>query len=292
LLVVAIGVLGLAGAPRTPTRRGPRSHFELGRRYFQVDEYSKATKSSKAAHIEEADSRLPLQHRRVLPPHGAEPRGAGLLQALLEPDAGGCAVARQTAEKRIAELQGTSTSTPAPPASAPVTTLHRPRRRRDAHRAGAATARHGGDCDTARRDAGGGADVAGAPADQTSRPFYKSGWFYVVLAPSWSRAQPALARDVEPHPTSRDPSSGIKGCSNDRARASPQRDGGPGVDGGRRFAPSCGKSDSVCWCTSPATLTLPAFVQLQAVLSNGGLSDRALFHRSRPRPSRCRPASR
>src|SRR3954467_8566115 len=53
--VLAIGVL-VSLAPSA--HAGPacaRQHFELGRRYFQVDEYRKAIEEFKPRHIEESD---------------------------------------------------------------------------------------------------------------------------------------------------------------------------------------------------------------------------------------------
>jgi hypothetical protein len=190
-LLAAIGALAIWAAPAHADPARARAHFELGRRYFQVDEYAKAIEEFKAAHIEEADPAFLYNiaecHRRM----GASKEALVYYKRFLNLTPAGAA-SRANAEKRIAELQGTSGSStvtaPAPPATAPLsapaatpvaapsaTRLALTPRPPEAPAPSAAIAAPPATTLTAP------ADASSAAVDETSRPFYRRGWFYVVL---------------------------------------------------------------------------------------------------------------
>src|SRR4051812_31341344 len=53
--LIPIIMAGLIAAPASADPAKARAHFDLGKRYFEVDEYRKAIEEFKAAHVEEAD---------------------------------------------------------------------------------------------------------------------------------------------------------------------------------------------------------------------------------------------
>jgi tetratricopeptide (TPR) repeat protein len=193
LLLVAVGALAICAGRAHADPARARAHFELGRRYFQVDEYAKAIEEFKAAHIEESDPAFLYNiaecHRRM----GASKEALVYYKRFLNLTPPG-APSRANAEKRIAELQGTSssssttTTTPAPPAKAPLTApaasaaaapsatrVALTPRPRETPAPTVAIAAPPATALTAP------ADASSAPVDEASRPFYKRGWFYVVL---------------------------------------------------------------------------------------------------------------
>jgi len=187
VLTAAISVLVVRALPAHADPARARAHFELGRRYFQVDEYRKAMEEFKAAHIEEPDPAFLYNiaecHRRL-----GENKEAVVLYrrflGLIPPNA----PARANVEKRIAELQSApDTGAPAPaapaagipervpaPAAEPDTRVALAPRAADP--APAAVAVSGPPLTI-----GTSAQESTPAAADASRPFYKSGWFYAVL---------------------------------------------------------------------------------------------------------------
>src|SRR5262245_60337307 len=186
LLVAAMGVL-LVPLPARADPARARAHFELGRRYFQVDEYRKAIEEFKAAHVEEADPAFLYNiaecHRRL----GENREALTYYRRFLKLSPAN-APSRANAEKRITELQSApdmaagSGAAPAPePKAAPPAS--------DA--GGGAPAGGAPPVTSAPAPAaepppagvvGIGASTTAPPPSETAeaRPFYTRGWFFVT----------------------------------------------------------------------------------------------------------------
>src|SRR4051794_20096441 len=91
-----------------------REHFDLAKRYFQVDEYRKAIDEFKAAHIEEPDPAFLYNiaecYRRLGQAREALTYYRRFL-SLSPPNA----ASRAIAERRIAEIEASPVTGPAPP---------------------------------------------------------------------------------------------------------------------------------------------------------------------------------
>jgi len=183
-IVLAIGVLVSAGGRAHADPARARQHFELGRRYFQVDEYRKAIDEFKSAHIEEADPAFLYNiaecHRRL----GESKEALVYYKRFLNLTPPG-APTRANAERRIAELQaGSAPATPSPEASAPSSPSSPALAPAPANARVALAPRPS---DSAPAIGAGptpqvaAVDLSRAPADQGDRPLYKSPWLYVVL---------------------------------------------------------------------------------------------------------------
>jgi hypothetical protein len=202
-LVLTLAVfcgLGPLAAPAVADPARARAHFEVARRYVQVDEYRKAIEEFKAAHVEEPDPAF-LYNIAECHRHLGEGKDALVYYRRFLSLAAPNAPSRVNAEKRIAELQATrdapvplSTAPamrpapaaippPPPPAPAPAPEKSQPRPVLTA-RAPVEPAPSAAVVVTAPR-----AVTLGATPEEASpvaeaapsRPFYKSGWFFVAL---------------------------------------------------------------------------------------------------------------
>jgi hypothetical protein len=196
-LAATIGLSALLASPAVHADAArARAHFELARRYFQVDEYRKAIEEFKAAHVEEPDPAF-LYNIAECYRHLGESKDALVFYKRFLTLSPANAPSRSNAEKRIAELQSgrgvavapapTPAPTPTPelakppapaPAPAPVLTAPPP------------PAEPAPPPVVAVDVPATGTPVAGAPEETltahddgaaASRPFYKSPWFFVVL---------------------------------------------------------------------------------------------------------------
>jgi tetratricopeptide (TPR) repeat protein len=200
---LAVGLLS-GRALADPARA--RAHFDLGKRYFEVDEYSKAIDEFKAAHVEEPDPAF-LYNIAECYRHMGETKEALVFYRrflLLSPPN---APTRASVEKRVAALQAAmkgAADVPLAPSAGPVASPA-PAGAPAPKFASAppAAAPTGAAPPEARAPeptpaAAPGALALAAPAAtapavdlraqaspepraDTSRPFYKSAWFYVVL---------------------------------------------------------------------------------------------------------------
>ena len=187
-LAVAIGVLLAAPAPARADPARARAHFELGRRYFQVDEYRKAMEEFKAAHIEEPDPAFLYNiaecHRRL-----GENKEAVVLYrrflGLIPPNA----AARANVEKRIAELQAAPDVAASSPAATGAAAAGQPSPAPPSADTRVALAPRASDpVSPAPAPAAAALTLSASPEQSppaatadTARPFYKSAWFYVIL---------------------------------------------------------------------------------------------------------------
>ena len=187
-----------------------RAHFEMARRYFQVDEYRKAIEEFKAAHVEEPDPAF-LYNIAECYRHLGETRDALVFYRRFLTLAPPNAASRTTAEKRIAELQGARPAPAAPPLTvpppAPVRAEPRPEKTAEP-RAGVKPLPPPAESHAMVAPAppmsipaptpapapapafapsvslAASPEESARPADDEAaraRPFYKSGWFYVLL---------------------------------------------------------------------------------------------------------------
>ena len=206
IIASAVGAVAAAGLFATPALADParaRAHFDLAKRYFEVDEYVKAIEEFKAAHVEEPDPAF-LYNIAECYRHMGETKEALVFYRrflLLSPPN---APTRASVEKRVAALQaamrgaadvplapttsavGGAAPAPAgapapkvaaaPPASAPAgATPPEPAPAAPVTLALAAPPAAIAPPVELREQA------SPAPRADTSRPFYKSAWFYVVL---------------------------------------------------------------------------------------------------------------
>src|SRR5690348_1588972 len=115
--LIPIVLAGLVAGPASADPAKARTHFDLGKRYFEVDEYRKAIEEFKAAHVEEAEPAF-LYDIAVCYRHLGENKEALVFYrrflALSPPNA----PARPSVEKRVAALQaamrGSADAPPAP----------------------------------------------------------------------------------------------------------------------------------------------------------------------------------
>ena len=140
-LTIGVSVL-LLPAPGSADPARARAHFDLGKRYFEVDEYRRAIEEFKAAHIEEPDPAF-LYNIAECHRHLGENRDAMVFYRRFLALSPANAPQRATVEKRLAELQAkvreepaaattsgapaATAATPAPaPAAAPASAPARP----------------------------------------------------------------------------------------------------------------------------------------------------------------------
>jgi tetratricopeptide (TPR) repeat protein len=186
-----------------------RAHFDLGKRYFEVDEYVKAIEEFKAAHVEEPDPAF-LYNIAECYRHMGETKEALVFYRrflLLSPPN---APTRASVEKRVAALQaamrgaadvplapttgaaGAAAPAPAgapapklaaaPPASTPAgATPPESRAPEPAPAAAPVTLALAAPPAATAPPVDLREQASPAPRADTSRPFYKSAWFYVVL---------------------------------------------------------------------------------------------------------------
>ena len=197
-----MGTVAAAGLFATPALADParaRAHFDLAKRYFEVDEYVKAIEEFKAAHVEEPDPAF-LYNIAECYRHMGETKEALVFYRrflLLSP---ANAPTRASVEKRVAALQAAmrgaadvplapttgaaGVAAPAPKLAAAPPAAAAPPEARAPEPAPAAApvtlAMAAPPAATApavdlREQASPG------PRADTSRPFYKSAWFYVVV---------------------------------------------------------------------------------------------------------------
>ncbi len=194
IAVVAAGAI--AGPVAPPAFADParaRAHFDLGKRYFEVDEYGKAIEEFKAAHVEEPDPAF-LYNIAECHRHMGQNKEALVFYRrflLLSPPN---APARPSVEKRVAALQaamrGAADAPPAPgaasgPAGAPAPAGAAAPEARASAPAPAAPVAVALAAPAPGMPAASPVDLreqaTPAPRADTSRPFYKSPWFYVAI---------------------------------------------------------------------------------------------------------------
>ena len=196
-VTMALAALWSAPAAADPTRA--RAHFDLAKRYFEVNEYRRAMDEFKVAYVEEPDPAFLYNiaecHRRL----GEVPDALIFYRRFLQL-APASAPARASVEKRVAELQArirdaqasSSAAAPllppaSPSSSTPVAAGDRPAAvpaASDPSSNGAA----GSGADTASvvppsailaPDTGDALSTAAAPG--RARPFYKRPWFFALV---------------------------------------------------------------------------------------------------------------
>jgi hypothetical protein len=205
IIASAVGAVVAAGPFATPALADParaRAHFDLAKRYFEVDEYVKAIEEFKAAHVEEPDPAF-LYNIAECYRHMGETKEALVFYRrflLLSPPN---APTRASVEKRVAALQAamrgaadvplaptTSAAAAAAPAGAPapkVAAAPPPSTPAGATPPEPAPATAPVTLALAAPPAATAPPVdlrdqaSPAPRADTSRPFYKSAWFYVVI---------------------------------------------------------------------------------------------------------------
>jgi hypothetical protein len=203
---IGVAVLALAAAPAFADAARARAHFDLGKRYFEVDEYQKAIEEFKAAHVEEPDPAF-LYNIAECYRHMGETKEALVYYRRFLLLSAPNAPTRSTVEKRVAALQAAMRDAadvpPAPAASTARTASVAPTPRfapappatATAARPAAATAPAPERPSTApvvvAMDAP--PEAVAPPATDLSaqasppsraaesRPFYKSPWFYVIV---------------------------------------------------------------------------------------------------------------
>ena len=102
--MMGLAALVVSTPPASADPARARAHFDLGKRYFEVDEYRKAMEEFKAAHIEEPDPAF-LYNIAECHRHLGENREALVFYRRFLQLAPANAPARPSIEKRIAELQ-------------------------------------------------------------------------------------------------------------------------------------------------------------------------------------------
>jgi len=184
-VVCAIGVAVLLGPPSSALADPveARKHFELGKRYFQVNEYRKAIDEFKAAHILEPDPaflyNLAECHRRL----GEDKEALTFYRRFLSLSPPGNPQ-RAVAEKRVAEIEAAEANpAAAPPApSSPAVATPAIVGAQPRPPPTIAEPSHMGARSAVTLGASPDAAVAREPAPvEPSRPFYKRGWFYGVV---------------------------------------------------------------------------------------------------------------
>ena len=199
--LIPIVLLGLVAAPASADPAKARAHFDLGKRYFEVDEYVKAIEEFKAAHVEEPDPAF-LYNIAECYRHMGDNKDALVFYRrflLLSP---ANSPTRPSVEKRVAALQAATRDaadgppvptavpcaapaplgapapapklSPAPPASAA------PREQAPAP-APATLALAAPPTTTAPPAVELREQTSAAPTSDDSRPFYKKPWFYIVV---------------------------------------------------------------------------------------------------------------
>jgi tetratricopeptide (TPR) repeat protein len=172
-------------------------HFEIGKRYFQVEEYRKAIEEFKAAHVDEPDPAFLYNiadcHRRL----GETKEALTFYRRYLSlspPDA----PHRAIAGKRIQEIEETADGKAAAPPAGPAAGAAGPAPASASTSAPASTTAPGASSPgisslaappPSGPNAGAGAMLAPAPdaaltstsGEAASPPFYRRAWFYVVL---------------------------------------------------------------------------------------------------------------
>jgi tetratricopeptide (TPR) repeat protein len=205
LLAIPVALALYLGAPAAlaDTARA-RAHFELARRYFQVEEYRKAIEEFKAAHIEEPDPAFLYNiadcYRRL-----GETKEALTFYRRFLTLAPPNAPSRAVAERRITELEAAGpgpsapppkpappaappkpavapppAATPPPPvtsAPAPLPAAPPPTPEAPPPLAAAITAPMPEAATAGERH-----DASSTASSTASTPIYKRGWFYGVLA--------------------------------------------------------------------------------------------------------------
>ena len=198
----------LLGGPALADPARARAHFDLGKRYFEVDEYVKAIEEFKAAHVEEPDPAF-LYNIAECYRHMGETKEALVFYRrflLLSPPN---APIRPSVEKRVAALQAAmrgaadvplapaagaapdaapapagapapklKPAPPAAPAGAPPPEARAPE---PAAAAAPVTLAMATPPATTAPAVDLREQASAAPRAETSRPFYKTAWFYVVL---------------------------------------------------------------------------------------------------------------
>lgn len=198
--LIPIVLLGLVAAPASADPAKARAHFDLGKRYFEVDEYGKAIAEFKAAHVEEPDPAF-LYNIAECYRHMGETKEALVFYRRFLALSPANSPSRPSVEKRVAALQaamrgaedapaapataGTPAPklSPAPAGSTPAGTAPT-ETRAPAATTGAApvTLAMAPPASTTAPPAVELRDQASAaPTTDTSRPFYKKPWFYIVV---------------------------------------------------------------------------------------------------------------
>ena len=135
IIASAVGAVAGAGLFATPALADParaRAHFNLAKRYFEVDEYVKAIEEFKAAHVEEPDPAF-LYNIAECYRHMGETKEALVFYRrflLLSPPN---APTRASVEKRVAALQAAmrgAADVPLAPTTSAAGAARRPRPRR------------------------------------------------------------------------------------------------------------------------------------------------------------------
>jgi len=195
-VAVTLGLAGLWGAPAVADPTRARAHFDLAKRFFEVNEYRRAMEEFKVAYVEEPDPAFLYNiaecHRRL----GEVPDALVFYRRFLLLAPAG-APARPSVEKRIAELQARIRDAQASAAPAPLLAPGSP--------AGAAGAAAGPAVRTAPEPAASSAagpaatdltatagrapaapepERSGSPSAAPAggvRPVYKRPWFFVLV---------------------------------------------------------------------------------------------------------------
>jgi tetratricopeptide (TPR) repeat protein len=194
--MMGLAALVVATPPASADPARARAHFDLGKRYFEVDEYRKAMEEFKAAHIEEPDPAF-LYNIAECHRHLGENREALVFYRRFLQLAPANAPARPSIEKRIAELQARiRDEPPAAPAAAGVRAPAAPPASASASSSTSTSTAPAGERPAGVRPALEPTAVpAASPAltlatepnaapespPASARPFYKSGWFYAVV---------------------------------------------------------------------------------------------------------------
>jgi len=174
VLAGAVAAISLRPSAASADPALARKHFDLGKRYFQVEELRKAIDEFKAAHIEEPDPAFLYNIAECYRKLGEADEAIGFYRRYLSLTSQSAPM-RSTAAQHITELEAARAPTPAPappPPPAAVTVAPPPKLAAPPP------------SEPLRAPAP--ALVTAAPADaqapqEAARPFYKRAWFYGVV---------------------------------------------------------------------------------------------------------------